>query len=492
MKTGFSRIFLFVALLFTAFTSNAQEIRLSDNTLGAFYLNLQAVYEIYASQVKEMLKPENTGSFAEINSMIKKQLKNESFDLKAHIDKFLEFEKSRIFVPDGPVWFCIDAKYHPALSIKAKIKPEEFVGFIEGMAGKNFFRSTDEAKKKYVAELPTPLFKLDISIDEKGIELVSDEKMPESKDSGRWKELVESASRKDTLLDAQIDFAMVKALLAAKYKSAKHSECFGNIMTIQSALEMYKLDTGKNLDNIDFALLAKEHYLAREPVCAEGGKYSLENDKSGAVVCSVHGSIEKPKETKIDLEKNSDPRLKAFDIFRFVLRKNSLDFKVKINDKATLEQWLAIGKQQILAIKHMAMNQISGFPVSTKEKAIEIIDSIKCKAEGDWLVISAVNFNEKTVVSGFMGAIAAVSAVALPKLKQVKEQVRDSACQAMRKVLSRAVMLYNLDHPDGTMYELDMEKLISGGYLKEPPVCSEGGSYKLNKDGKIECSKHGL
>lgn len=488
-----NRLFLILSLLLFPIMVSGSEIQLSGNTLGAVYFNAQRMFELYSKEMKEIALPANKKKLEEINEKIKTQLKQQDFDLNNQIAKFIEFEKNAIFLPNGPMWLSIDTNYHPILDFKAKIKPAELFGYVQNMLGK-FADLTPVKNEKNLVEIsfPTPQFNLTMQIKPDGISLYAAQPTSNQRDISNWKEFLNSAGKKETLLDLQVDFNGVKKILAAKKHNGRHSMCFGNLITLKSAIDMYQIDKNKKLTVLDQQELIKEHYLSHENKCSEGGKYSLDSETAVKLVCSIHGSIDKPKEVVIDYEANADPRLRPFQTFRAVLTGSSLILKLQIGDKPTFDQWLAIAKQQLLTIKNMAVNQMGHLPDEEKEKAVEIIDSIKCTADGNWIVLTASGFEEKSVVTGFMGVAAAASSVAMPKLIEARKRARGKACAANRKILGGALVMYNLDHTDQQMRSLDLNVLVKSEYIKNSPKCNEGGEYRFNDQGQIECSKHGL
>lgn len=97
--------------------------------------------------------------------------------------------------------------------------------------------------------------------------------------------------------------------------------------------------------------------------------------------------------------------------------------------------------------------------------------------------------------SGFLP----IAAIAVPNFRKAREQARGKACLANQRVLMGAIEMYNMDHPNNPITELDehvMEDLIQGKYLKAPIVMAEQSCCfasvgQLDQDGFIICAEHG-
>lgn len=99
---------------------------------------------------------------------------------------------------------------------------------------------------------------------------------------------------------------------------------------------------------------------------------------------------------------------------------------------------------------------------------------------------------ELMIVIAIIGILAAI---AVPNFKKAREQAREKSCYANMRVILGAVEMYNMDN--STMFSTlanDFTALITGGYLKQSPVCpSTGGQYSgsaLDSTGKVVCNVH--
>jgi type II secretory pathway pseudopilin PulG len=471
----------------------AQQISLNDNTLGAVFFNIQRVYDVCMDMALELAKPENNVARDEINEQIKSVLRVSDFDVEDYLVMIKKLKKDKIFIPSGPMLFSIDAKYRPILQLKANTRPLLLYQTIMSALDNPLELKADVANEKLVEiTLPTPQFKLKLSIEPESIFLVSDEKNLSAQDTGKWGDFKNNFADKNNLLDVQIDFDRVKQLLAEKNLAARHSVCLGNLRTLKNALEMYRLDNGSDLERFDIKILLEKHYLAAEPACPKGGNYSLSHSNKGEVYCTIHGSIENPKAQVEDANAHINPQLKPFKAFRLQLSTNSIEFKMQLSDKQTLEQWLAIARQQLLTVRHMAENQLGHLPEAQKKRTLAIVNSIECQSKNEWLVVSAAGIDEKTMAMGIVGGLGGLASQAIPRFIQTRKNERMKACYSNRRMLSDVLEMYNLDNPEKKMNQLDLNALVDGGYIKEAPVCNEGGIYSLNEEDQVECSKHGL
>ncbi|MDD2998021.1 MAG: hypothetical protein PHV05_03095 [Candidatus Riflebacteria bacterium] len=74
-------------------------------------------------------------------------------------------------------------------------------------------------------------------------------------------------------------------------ESARAKACGANRRVLAGATEMYEMDTGKTMKELDISTLENEKYLKSAPVCPDGGKYSLRRDSTGIMIdCSIHGA----------------------------------------------------------------------------------------------------------------------------------------------------------------------------------------------------------
>lgn len=417
-----AQLCLLIILLATPVISSAQPVSLGEKTIGAFYFNARALYENYVAQLDELAKPENQAQLDSINALATKYLNKTEFNLRTQIDEFASFEEKKLFMPLGSLWFSIDDNYRPQMVLPAECKPIELYDFFFAVLGEpSQLKSAKRDKELVEIEFPTPQFNVIFRIASNAITLSTDAELKPVKVEGYWKELVSRSGKPETLLDLQINFNVVKRLVALRVQSGRHSVCLGNLMAIKSAVEMYQIENGEVMKELDLAMLAEKHYIPYCYSCSEGGKYELDNKNGIEISCSVHGTIEKPVSAKVAKKVDIDPRLEPFETFRLEIDKNQILAKMQIKDKNLLSQYEAISKHQILTIRHMATNQIGHLPEEQKQKAVQMSDSIKCWSENGWLCFSVSGINEKTLASGLIGAVEVLRTMALPRFKKARE-----------------------------------------------------------------------
>lgn len=490
----FSRIFviLLALLLPVSCFATSHDPVLKENTLGAFYVDAGRIFNIYLAQAVEIMKPENKEKLAEIEEKMRQYVPS-SFKLSELFVKLEGFAKKGIFLPDGAMWFSIDADFRPALSIKARIKPLEFFEYLESLMGKSKAIPQKREKDLIQFEIPTSDFNLHLSIKPDGIFLqpVNEKPAPTGK---QWQNLTDKTAEAKTLIAAEVDMNAIKGVFARNMQNARHSNCIANLRVLTAALEMYGMDNQDPLKTLDQKLLVGKKYLTGELKCPEGGTYSMTagaKSENSEISCSSHGSVRVPARSE---QANGliPAQLKPFEMLRINVGIDLAELNIKLNDKNILEQWLAIGKQQLQAIRHMAENQLGQLPEADKQKGLQMLNSVKLSAENEWLNVSVSGLDEKTMIAGFAGAIGAAAAIAIPNFVKARENAHSRSCQAKCLMLHGACEMYAMDKgklpPD-----LKIETLVAEGYLKSVPVCSEKGNYSIKQVGdeiKVECSLH--
>lgn len=490
----FSRLFVLFLVLFlpvSCFAASHGPV-LKENTLGAFYIDAGRIFNIYSTQAAEIMKPENREKLAEIEEKMR-QYVPAGFKLSEMFVKLEGFARKEIFLPDGAMWFSIDADFRPALSIKARIKPLEFFEYLESLMGKSQAVPQKREKDLIQFEIPTSDFNMHLSIKPDGIFLqpVNEKSAPAGK---QWQSLTGRAANAKTLVAAEVDMNAIKGVFSRNMQNARHSNCIANLRVLSAAVEMYGMDNQDSLKALDQKLLIEKKYLTEEMRCPEGGAYSMTagaNSETSEISCSSHGSVRVPA-TSEDARSFIPAQLQPFEMLRINVGIDLAELNIKLNDKNILEQWLAIGKQQLQAIRHMAENQLGQLPEADKQKGLQMLNSVKLSADSEWLNISVSGLDEKTMISGFAGAIGAAAAIAIPNFVKARENAQNKSCDANRRMLSGACEMYLMDKgklpPD-----LKIETLVKEGYLKSAPVCFQKGIYSIKQVGdevKVECSQH--
>lgn len=98
--------------------------------------------------------------------------------------------------------------------------------------------------------------------------------------------------------------------------------------------------------------------------------------------------------------------------------------------------------------------------------------------------------------------IGVLSAIAIPNFKKARSNAQMAACYANIRILTAAVEMYNMDHPQQAISKLSDADGLEGGillkgkYLSAPiqkadPECAYESSGDLTTGGKIRCRKHG-
>ncbi|MCK5684373.1 hypothetical protein KAJ27_09635 [bacterium] len=98
---------------------------------------------------------------------------------------------------------------------------------------------------------------------------------------------------------------------------------------------------------------------------------------------------------------------------------------------------------------------------------------------------------------GSPALIGVLAAIAIPNFQSARRLAKKRYCEANRKMLNNAVMMWKMDDPDCNIKDgtpvTDVHQLVEKKYMMQMPVCKDGGIYTFhNKDGEInvECSIH--
>ncbi len=412
-KAGFLLVLIFASSIY------AQPTISDEDTLGAFYLNGGVIFESFVKHMHDFGLAENRNRVEEINGNLLKIIGRDGFNLDNQIKEFnLFFEKETMKIV-GPIWFSIDDLYRPNLRISGAFKPEPLYEILFKKLGepKGLIASKRNAELVELA-IPGPQFEVLFRIATDSIVLQAKDHKAQGKAGDLWKSLVQSSTDPRILLDAQINFDVVKKLTAMRAQQGRHSICLGNLMAIKNAVEMYQLESGDLMKELDLTLLAEKHYLPLGYKCSEGGHYSLTNQSGVVISCSVHGSIESPKKLQGFKKSDMDPRLEPFKIFKLQIGEEQVLAKLQIIDNSLLEQWVAIGKMQIQTIQHLAANQMGHLPEEQKKFAVKLAESMKCWSEDDWFCLSVSGVTEDALVGAIVVGMESLRAFAMPRYRR--------------------------------------------------------------------------
>ena len=93
--------------------------------------------------------------------------------------------------------------------------------------------------------------------------------------------------------------------------------------------------------------------------------------------------------------------------------------------------------------------------------------------------------------------IAILAAVAIPNFIKYQKTSMENTCESTRATIKTAAEAFAMANASQATIDIatDLVKTDGTGYLKEAPVCKEGGTYSITKDGTtgvitVSCSKH--
>lgn len=468
---------------------------LKDNTLGAVYINSAKIFNMYLAQAEEIIKPENKDKLAEMEGQLKGYVPAE-FKLSEFLGKLRAFSQTGVFLPDGPMWFSMDADLRPFLLIKAKIKPLEFYDFVHSFMDKAMPLPLKKEKDLLLFDVPISDFNLQLKIARDGIFLRSREETMPPVAAKQWQNLLGRAAGHKNLVAAEIDLHAVKAVIAKREQNDRYSVCFANLRVLTRALEMMEIDEPGKLKGFDQKLLLKKKYISRQLTCPDGGKYSINSTVAKEVYCSLHGSIKTP--AKASVTDSTPAQLKPFETLRLDLSADLAELGIKLNDKKVIEQYLAIGRQQLQTIRHMAETQLGQLPEADKRQGIKMLDSVNLKADSEWLSVSVGGLDEKMMMSVMTGLVGTGAAIAAANFTKARNQAMSNGCAANRRALQSSTERFILDSKDSKdskdgITSVTIEALIAGGYLRNAPVCPNHGVYNIKIEQNkpvVECSFH--
>lgn len=491
----FARLVLLFALLLSTAVLTATEPVLRTETIAAVHIDAAKIFNFYALQAKEMVKPENADKLAELEEQFKGFARIDT-KLSDFFKKIDDFAGKELFLPDGQLSFSIDSSLRPNLSFKAKIKPLAFLEFVESFTGTITPHPTKRGQELVEFTLPAPGQQILLSIRPEGLFMQTENAPAESDAPGRdkWADFLSKITDQNTLIAAEVDMNGIKRMVAGKTANTQHGVCFTNLRMLTAAIEMYTMDKETPVKNLDQKQLIADHYLNAELACPNQGGYSLLPD--GEVSCAVHGTIRQPSHTGSDKVSEAEipAPYKPFENLRLLIKNDQATAELALNDKNLAEQWSAIGKQQLLSIKTMAQNQMGQLPESERQKGMKMLDAIKISHDENKLRVAVEGLDEKTMLSGMTGIVGAAAAIALPGIENARKLSQKNACRANCRVMMGAIEMYELD-TSKTMQTLDGKALEDGKYIKKQPVCPEGGVYSLERDSgsiSVKCSVHGF
>lgn len=88
--------------------------------------------------------------------------------------------------------------------------------------------------------------------------------------------------------------------------------------------------------------------------------------------------------------------------------------------------------------------------------------------------------------------IGILVAIAVPIYASSQEKARASACLANQKTINEASYKWHLEKGNaGTPYPVDVQMLVTDGYLESVPKCSGHDFSTVDSDGKTVCPDRG-
>ncbi len=491
MKKLFVILFAVMMILCSQLVAAETSFALKADTIGAVYIDAAAIFNAYKKYIGELMKPENSEKLEEALAQMRQHVP-ETLDVFPLLQSFHVFAKSEVLQPVGAMWFSIDNSFRPDLSLKADVKPLALLDFVASRLETNRLKPVKKEKDLVQFEFDAPSFKVIFQVKPDGLFLFTDKKGPSSssKADSRWNDLLKKVDDKTVVLAGDISLGAIGRLIGEDASRAKVSACVTNMRILANAVEMHNLDAKKASKELDQANLLEKKLLKEHLACPAAGDYSLVKGGSKEIACSVHGTVAAPV-----FPKGSDSipaPVKPMETLRFSVSSNSAAMALEVNDKNILEQWLAIGKQQLGAIKHMAENQLGQVP-EVKRKGLEMLNSVKLSTEGKWLQISLAELDEETMMSMITGLAGAGFAIAAPNFMKARQIAQEKACLSMRRTLRSAAEMFHLDKKEWPK-DFKLELLVQEKFLEAVPECPDGGKYSIVLDGdkvEVECSVHG-
>ena len=476
---------------------------IENDSIGVIYFNLGKAYNVLREQLRNIANTTDTNAKQLMEQAIKSLPADSPFgkDLSAaKINEALEkWHNDAIFIPTGGVWISASKDLQFKIVIEAQINLAKFAELLKTAPAAT---GVDFTPKNNVIKFEIPGMGLPAEISNERIVIGNVPSAPAQLNES-WQPYFKRVSLPDQHLALELDVQAVIAKVLSMKGSSSPSEkaCAANMRVMLGGTEMYNMDHEKMLHNLDIDVLVDEEYLKSAPVCPDGGTYSSLGDlaETGEIACSIHNTVEnlkkyegpaRPEAAQDVSGQLPDPRMQHIVRARIFADTTSLLLAVAVNDEPVREQFKEILQQTLKTLENQLSQSKGDGRAETIKKMLAAITYVD---RAPWLGVSLKQSENEQILVG-TAVIGVLAAIAIPNFAKARIEARKKACFANQRVLLGATEMYNMDN-EKMLGELNIEALLSGQYLREAPVCPDGGKYGnigiLFEDGKINCSVHG-
>jgi competence protein ComGC len=225
--------------------------------------------------------------------------------------------------------------------------------------------------------------------------------------------------------------------------------------------------------------------------CPITGEKYVKIETGNGYYCSTHGK-EDSKKLRLNNKYLIDA-LKPYGAVDITIWNNKLRGLLEVKDSVKLKWWQDFIREYMAArVKQVGQLKKAGSEIN--QDFMSFIDSWKVSASPTKKRIKLqADFKEpKLILAEIANLTAFYADYITPGLQEQRDMAYKKACYAMRRIVLGAIEMYNLDHEE-KMHEIDLEKLIGKGYLKNTKrgyKCPLGGAYSFDvKNSEVNCSK---
>lgn len=397
----------------------------------------------------------------------------------------LAFHRREVFRPRGGIWFSFDNDFRPRIVLSGSIKPKELHEFLERYPLPFLkFEVVDDHLVRF--QIPFSF----LGSGELAGEILADglrigTEFPRNPDRESWGEFLANAAHPETIYTAELDGKRLRSAFEQVQATERRRSCHDHLNILCGAVEMYNREAKEAMTRLDPKGLLAGKFLRSIPRCPEQGEYAAVGDpaRNGAISCSIHGSVVEPRLGKMEADRNdpSHQRLWAISRMRALGTRTQAYCRARVENQQVRADLKALFEKDLKENQERLTSSTAGL-VDMKQ-FVPALGKSEVVVQDDWVGV---------VVSGLdFGAV--FRSVLVPSGKAGNEKPRIKDCPANLRVLTGAVEMYNMDHAV-LMETLDIELLTKDAYLKEVPICPEGGAYSLGQpkeDCRLKCSIHG-
>ena len=408
---------------------------------------------------------------------------------KLPIKALTKFFKSQIFIPDGKLWFSFYSTMDFGFHLTGKFVPQSCKILIEPYIAK---------LGKKIKILKNDLELYELLLTDKNVNAIfrvsKDEifLMPSFKSFKQnypdeiQKELLKKIAREKPLLTTNIWFNQLNKSYGEYSCKKEFEKCF---LAQKLFTEYYSTLEGEEKKEV-FDDLS----LSPEMTCPKGAQFVLRKDGLG-FRCLIHGH---PQNNDInESEKYQTRFLEPYKDLDIMILAQSASFTLALNDSNTAN----LLEEKIVTYtagrKIFLNNNLKLVPEELREDFINFVNSWKLDKTNNILSFSARYIDPGMFLGEIGGFVSYEANQQIPVLRKKRDEARQKACMATRRVIQGAIEMYNLDNSE-PMKTLNIDLLLEKGYLRKNSYgydCPVGGKFeylqKSETDFTIRCSECG-